>query len=94
MPEEEIIHLNITITGQVQGVGFRYSAKNQAITIGIKGIIKNLENGDVYIEAESSKEKLHLFIDWCYRGPAHASVKNIAIVEDKICHYNYFEIIR
>ena len=32
-------HINITVTGRVQGVGFRYSAQEEAEELGIKGFL-------------------------------------------------------
>ena len=54
MPED-IIHQNIRISGRVQGVGFRYNAREAAFHYGIKGFIRNQPNGDVYIEAEGPR---------------------------------------
>ena len=45
-------HLNIKIYGRVQMVGFRYSAKEMADQLDIKGFAQNSPDGAVYIEAE------------------------------------------
>jgi len=45
-------HVNITVKGRVQGVGFRYSAMEAAEELGIKGFVRNMPDGSVYIEAE------------------------------------------
>ena len=42
--------------GQVQGVGYRWSARSQARYLGIHGFVKNLTDGSVYIEAEGKDE--------------------------------------
>jgi acylphosphatase len=86
-------HLNITISGKVQGVGFRFSARNAANLYGIKGNVKNLINGNVYIEAEGNLEQLNLFITWCYKGPGYAKVENIEIEEDSLKMFKFFDII-
>ena len=59
----------IYIRGWVQGVGFRWSAAHEARDRGIKGYVKNLSDGSVYIEAEGSGEQLNSFIEWCKGGP-------------------------
>jgi acylphosphatase len=86
-------HLNITISGRVQGVGFRFSALKAANLYGIKGHVKNLANGDVYIEAEGNDEQLNQFISWCYIGASYAKVENIDIEEDKLKGLKFFDII-
>jgi acylphosphatase len=45
-------HINIKITGKVQGVFFRASTKAVADQIGVKGFVKNEKDGSVYVEAE------------------------------------------
>ena len=59
----------ITISGKVQGVGFRYSARSMAHALGINGIVKNMSNGNVYIEAEGNDNVLKDFINWCNKKP-------------------------
>ena len=66
----------IRITGRVQGVGFRWSAANEAISRGITGFVRNLSDGSVYIEAEGSWEQVNAFIEWCKQGPGH--VKSVS----------------
>jgi acylphosphatase len=94
MSDNTIIHLNIIVSGRVQGVGFRYSARNYAEILGITGLIKNLTNGNVYIEIEGSKDQLGKFIDWCYQGPSYAEVDEVNIREDNLKNYSYFKIER
>ncbi len=69
-------HVNIRVSGKVQGVFFRASTKEQADQLGVKGFARNEPNGDVYIEAEGEEDKLNLFLEWCARGPSKARVEN------------------
>jgi acylphosphatase len=70
-------HLKITITGRVQGVGFRHAARDQARYMGIKGYVKNLSDGSVFIEAEGDDEAMALFVRWCRQGPPFARVEDV-----------------
>lgn len=47
--------LIFTVSGRVQGVGFRYYVQRLAHAIGLTGFVRNLENGDVYIEAQGAE---------------------------------------
>jgi acylphosphatase len=87
-----IQHVNITITGEVQGVGFRFSARNAARTYNVKGFVKNNYDGTVFIEAEADQTMLDKFIAWCYEGPSHARVKDVAISGSKVKNYSTFDI--
>lgn len=52
----------MTVSGKVQGVGFRYHTKQLADQLQIKGSVKNETNGDVYIEAIGTTETIDQFI--------------------------------
>jgi len=86
------IHLNIIIFGRVQKVGFRSFAKQKAIEYGIKGFIRNEENGSVYIEIEATQMKTDLFLEWCYQGSPLSKVTKIDIEASKLNGYKSFEI--
>jgi acylphosphatase len=67
----------ITITGHVQGVWFRKSAKEEAEKLGLVGWVKNLSNGGVLAEAEGKSADVERFITWCYKGPENAVVTGV-----------------
>jgi acylphosphatase len=48
--------------GRVQGVGFRYTARQIAQSHAVTGFVKNLENGTVQLVAEGSPESLDRFL--------------------------------
>ena len=73
--------IDITVSGKVQGVGFRYHTKRTADLLGITGWVKNLSNGDVDIEAHGREEQLNKFKRWCKSGPPMAEVSEINIKE-------------
>ncbi len=72
-----IKHLEITITGKVQNVGFRYAALDEALELGLKGTVKNVERNGIHIEAEGEVEKLKLFLRWCHEGPKGAKIDKV-----------------
>ena len=67
----------IHVKGRVQGVGFRWSAANEARSRGITGYVKNLPDGSVYIEAEGYREQLNAFVEWCKAVPGFGSVDSL-----------------
>lgn len=71
-------HLNITIAGRVQGVGFRRAARDQARYMGIKGYVKNLPDGSVFIEAEGEDDAMASFVRWCRQGPPFGRVEEVS----------------
>jgi acylphosphatase len=91
----EYNQLNIRIFGKVQGVWFRKFVKEQAIRIGITGIVMNEPDGSVFIVAKGLNEQLEEFISYCKHGPELAVVKNIHIEEDEeVKDFDGFQIMR
>lgn len=86
-------HLNIKITGQVQGVGYRNAAKRQARLLGITGFVKNNSDGSVYIEAEGDIHVLEEFVKWCWDGPTFAQVDDITYSEWPLKNFVSFETV-
>jgi acylphosphatase len=76
--EEKLLY-KINITGHVQGVGFRWSAVNEARALDIKGFVRNLPDGSVYIEAEGSIKQLNSFVEWCKKGPGFGFVESVNV---------------
>ena len=71
----------ITISGRVQGVGFRYYALYKAEELNIAGWIKNTPEGNVEIEASGEAQNLDSFIDWMKMGPDRAYIERFAVSE-------------
>jgi acylphosphatase len=87
-----VIHKNIQIFGRVQGVGFRYSARLAARNYGIKGYVRNMSDGSVYLEVEGSEDNVNKFINWCRVGPDFAYIDRINIVDASLRNYESFEV--
>ncbi|WP_052256254.1 acylphosphatase [Salinicoccus sp. YB14-2] len=62
----------ITLSGRVQGVGFRYHSKMIADKYGIIGYAKNLTE-DVEIMAQGDKEAVEDFIEQVAKGASPTS---------------------
>ena len=71
------IRYAIRVTGLVQGVGFRYSARREALALGLTGTVRNQSDGSVSIEAEGSQADLDRFANWCRGGPRGARVDHL-----------------
>lgn len=88
----DLFNYHIIVTGRVQGVGFRYSAINQARVLGIKGFVKNLPDGSVELEIQGDKTATKLMITWCKEGPGTGYVENIAVSEGLLKNYSDFSV--
>ena len=57
--------VKIKIFGVVQGVGFRYFTFRNAKNLGLKGYVKNLEDGSVEALFEGENEKIKKMLELC-----------------------------
>jgi acylphosphatase len=73
----EIKRLAMTITGRVQGVGYRFFAQESAEALGVTGWVRNGWNREVELEAQSDPQTLRLFGERLREGPALARVADI-----------------
>ncbi len=89
--EEKLLY-KIHITGRVQGVGFRWSAASEALARDIKGYVKNVPDGSVYIEAEGAKGQLDAYVEWCKNGPVLGFVDSVNAVPFPPVGYTEFRI--
>ena len=87
-------HISILVSGRVQGVFYRASAKTKADELGVTGFVENRADGKVYIEAEGTDEKLDLFKSWCSQGPTRAQVEQVEIKEGDLQNFTSFGILR
>jgi acylphosphatase len=74
--------LHITVSGRVQGVGFRYSCYAEARRLGLRGWVRNTPEGDVEVWVESprdSGEDLEAMLRWLHRGPPRARVDQVRL---------------
>ena len=74
-----IIGCRYVVSGRVQGVGFRFFAREAAAHEGIHGWVRNLPEGAVEIEAHGEHEALIRFERAIRRGPAGARIDDVLV---------------
>ncbi len=84
----------VQVKGKVQGVSYRFSAHAVALRLGLYGYVKNLPNGDVFMEIEGAEVQINKMIDWCQVGPPLAKVTEVEATEDQVKNFHSFEIKR
>ncbi|MBL7138499.1 MAG: acylphosphatase [Bacteroidales bacterium] len=85
-------HLNITVRGRVQRIGFRFYTMEAAYKYRVNGFVMNQDDDSVYIEAEGEEEAVEKFLQWCHKGPLVARVEEVEFKEGPIKEYTSFEI--
>ncbi len=71
--------VRIIVSGRVQGVYFRASARDYARQLGLKGWVRNRSDGGVEALAEGQQTQLQQLITWCHSGPPGALVTHVAV---------------
>lgn len=74
-------HINIKISGWVQGIGFRFCAYEKFVELGLAGKAENTEDRGLLVEAEGPEEKLANLVEWCHKGPVGAKVDRVEVTE-------------
>ena len=86
--------IRLHITGEVQGVFYRATAKKVADKLKITGWIKNTKDGDVEAIVSGGENEIQEFINWCKKGPEKAIVEEIIVTPEKEKTFTDFEVIR
>ncbi len=75
----QIVSAQIFVSGRVQGVGYRNFCYQNALDLGLKGVVRNLEDGRVALEVEGEREKIETLIDRLRKGPTRSEVRDLVL---------------
>jgi acylphosphatase len=79
----EDTRVHVFVSGSVQGVFFRYEARERARSRGVSGWVRNLPDGRVEAVFEGPEDAVEAMVAWCREGPRGAEVTDVeAIAED------------
>ncbi|HEV8558878.1 MAG TPA: acylphosphatase [Actinophytocola sp.] len=77
MRDDDNARLTAWVHGQVQGVGFRWWTRRQALELGLSGYAGNLEDGRVEVVAEGPHADLARLLDALRSGNAPGWVDTV-----------------
>jgi acylphosphatase len=80
------------VTGRVQGVSFRWYAREEAQRLGVAGWVRNEPDGSVLLHAEGADEAVDALVAWCQEGPGMARVSHVAVREASTTGAASFEV--
>ncbi|SDH87896.1 acylphosphatase [Agrococcus jejuensis] len=72
----------VTVHGSVQGVGFRWSAQQEAQRLGVAGSARNLVDGTVAAVVEGEADAVDAMVAWLRLGPPSARVSHVDVVDE------------
>jgi acylphosphatase len=73
--------VRLTITGRVQGVGYRMWAERTAGALGLRGWVRNRADGSVELQASGEDEVVAKLIEACRQGPRAAVVRDVSVAD-------------
>jgi acylphosphatase len=90
-----LIARKFLISGEVQGVGFRYFAQRSSARHQVRGYVRNLDDGRVEVHAEGDPKSVEEFRLDLAAGPTHSRVTDVEeIVLEPSGRYSAFRIER
>jgi acylphosphatase len=76
---EDTIRRHVTISGDVQGVFFRETARRKATEAGVAGWMTNRSDGKVEAVFEGPAEAVEELVEFCREGPTAATVEDVDV---------------
>ncbi len=77
-----MIRARLTISGRVQGVNFRASARDMARAHRLSGWVRNRVDGNVEAVVEGEEAAVQAFTTWCHHGPPGAYVADVQVTPE------------
>ena len=84
----------VLISGRVQGVAFRWYAKERADALGVDGWVANQLDGGVAAWVEGEEARVTEMLAWLRRGPPAARVSGLDAADRAPLGLRGFEIRR
>ena len=85
--------VHVTIHGEVQGVGYRYTMKIVANEVGVTGWVRNRRDGTVEAEVEGTPDQIDEILAWMAEGPPGSHVTNAAVKDAAAAGDRKFEVL-
>lgn len=69
---------HVLVSGEVQGVYYRATTREEARDRGVDGWVRNLPDGRVEAVFEGPRSAVESMVDWCHEGSPAARVEDVA----------------
>ena len=90
---QERVRKQAVVVGRVQGVGFRWYARERATSLELTGWVRNLPDGSVEVRFQGERGAVAEMAEWLHRGPVAARVREVRISDEPLLDYeDTFEI--
>ncbi len=73
--------VDVKVSGVVQGVYYRASARREGVLRGLRGWVRNESDGSVGLHLQGAPEAVDAMLDWCRVGPPAARVSRLTVAD-------------
>jgi len=87
-----VIARTYRVHGRVQGVGFRYFVKQNAESLGVRGYVRNEDDGGVFVYAVGDSLAIEHLAAAIHRGPHFSEVRTVEEKEAAVEKHSSFRI--
>ena len=84
--------IRVYISGTVQGVLYRKHLEEQGNKIGVRGFLRQNQDGRIEAVFEGTENKVNQMLEVCKQGTKHATVRNVEVHEIKYQGFEGFRI--
>jgi protein-L-isoaspartate(D-aspartate) O-methyltransferase len=77
--EDDMKSVDVTVSGVVQGVYYRASARREGALRGLRGWVSNQGDGSVRLHLQGDPAAVDAMLDWCRVGPPAARVSRLTV---------------
>lgn len=74
-----LVRAHVFVSGRVQGVFYRNTARSEAKSRGLIGFVRNLPDGRVEAVFEGDDTMVKNMVEWCRQGPENAFVEDLDV---------------
>jgi acylphosphatase len=78
-----MIRRRVVVSGHVQGVFFRETARRRALALGVAGWIRNDADGSVEAVFEGAEDAVERLVELCLEGPRGARVEWVDVIAEE-----------
>ena len=84
--------VHVTVRGDVQGVGYRYTMRIVAREAGVAGWVRNRRDGSVEAEVEGTPAQVDEVLSWMAEGPPGSRVEQATVTDAATTGERGFEV--
>ena len=85
--------VHVLVSGEVQGVGYRYTMRMVAREAGVAGWVRNRRDGSVEAEVEGTEAQVDEVLAWMAGGPPGSRVASATVTDAAPTGDRGFEVL-